>query len=98
MPPDIEVKGSENWKTKDMSKIEDLKTLEKTFDWSFCTPYKGSMGSFAEIAHHLNEKQVQIAQAISGGSLPETTQKNLKAELDYTSTQEIPLDMLGPDN
>ena len=30
--------------------------------------------------------------------MPETSQKNLKAELDYTSTKEIPLDMLRPDN
>jgi len=40
-PPQIEVKGSNIWKEKDMSKIEDLKTIEKTFDWTFSTPYKG---------------------------------------------------------
>jgi hypothetical protein len=47
LPPLIEVKGSEKWKIKDTSSIEDLKTLEKTFDWSFSTPYKGTLGSFA---------------------------------------------------
>lgn len=43
MPLRIEVEGAHIWKEKDMSKIEDLKTLEKTFDWSFSTPYKGTL-------------------------------------------------------
>ncbi len=42
-PQQIEVKGSNIWKEKDMSKIEDLKTIEKTFDWTFSTPYKGTI-------------------------------------------------------
>jgi len=43
MPPAIEVDGSHIWKEKDMSKVKDLKTLEKTSDWSFSTPYKGTL-------------------------------------------------------
>jgi len=43
IPKHIEVKESKLWKNKDMSKIEDLTTIEPTFDWSFCSPYKGSV-------------------------------------------------------
>jgi TIP41-like family len=42
-PAQIEVKGSDIWKVKDMSKVQDLKTIEKTFDWTFSTPYKGTL-------------------------------------------------------
>jgi len=31
-----------------VSKIEDLKTIEKTFDWSFSTPYRGTITSLTE--------------------------------------------------
>ena len=48
-PQQIEVKGSNIWKEKDMSKIEDLKTIEKTFDWTFSTPYKGTITTFSSV-------------------------------------------------
>lgn len=44
-PDGIEVKGSHLWKDKDFSKVEDLTTLEKNFDWSFSSPYKGYIDS-----------------------------------------------------
>jgi len=31
-----------------VSKIEDLKTIEKTFDWSFSTPFKGIITALSE--------------------------------------------------
>lgn len=45
IPEAIEVKESKKWKEKDLSKIEDLTTLAKVFDWSFSSPYKGSISS-----------------------------------------------------
>lgn len=59
-PEPIQVKGSEAWLDKDMTKIKDLKVLEKTFDWTFSTPYKGTLGSFSQSAKTINEKEVQI--------------------------------------
>ena len=47
MPVPIQVKGSDLWLGKDTSKIQDLKNLEKTFDWSFSTPYKGTIAQFS---------------------------------------------------
>jgi hypothetical protein len=43
-----------------MSKIEDLKTLEKTFDWTFSTPYKGSISSLSSVYEEINGKETQI--------------------------------------
>jgi hypothetical protein len=53
-PQQIEVKGSNLWKEKDMSKIKDLKTIEKTFDWTFSTPYKGSVSSLSSVYDQIN--------------------------------------------
>jgi hypothetical protein len=53
-PQPIEVKGSNLWKEKDMSKIKDLKTIEKTFDWTFSTPYKGSISSLSSVYDQIN--------------------------------------------
>jgi hypothetical protein len=43
-----------------MSKIEDLKTIEKTFDWTFSTPYKGTITSFSSVYDNINNKETQI--------------------------------------
>ncbi len=40
-----------------MSKIEDLKTLEKTFDWTFSTPYKGTVTSLSSVYDQINAKE-----------------------------------------
>ncbi len=64
LPKPIEVKGSNLWKEKDVTKIKDLKTIEKTFDWSFCTPYKGTISRFSSVSKHINEKEVQIDQIL----------------------------------
>jgi hypothetical protein len=74
-PPQIEVKGSNIWKEKDMSKIEDLKTIEKTFDWTFSTPYKGTISSLSSVYDEINTREAQIDQILakpSGDSKPPT--------------------------
>ena len=64
IPTPIEVKGSNIWKEKDMSKIEDLKTLEKTFDWSFSTPYKGTIRRYSEVKEFINENEIHLDQIL----------------------------------
>lgn len=49
-PEAIEAKESHLWKKKDLSHVKDLKTLEAITDWSFCTPYKGSILPVIEMA------------------------------------------------
>ena len=63
-PPQIEVKGSNIWKEKDMSKIEDLKTIEKTFDWTFSTPYKGTISSLSSVYDEINTRDVPFLKSL----------------------------------
>jgi hypothetical protein len=64
MPEQIGVKGSDIWKEKDVSQIKDLKTLEKTFDWSFSTPYKGTVDRLSSVAKRINLEEAQLDMAI----------------------------------
>jgi len=43
IPELILAKQSEMWKKKDFSKIKDFQHLEVTSDWTYTTPYKGSL-------------------------------------------------------
>ena len=43
IPEKIEVKEAEIWKNKDTSKIKDFQTVEIINDWTFSSPYKGSI-------------------------------------------------------
>ena len=52
MPEVIGVVGSNEWKKKDMSEIKDYKEIEKKMDWSYSTPYKGSIHRISN--HFLN--------------------------------------------
>eukprot|EP00347_Sterkiella_histriomuscorum_P000847 403374292 len=47
-PKIIEVQESSLWKSKDLSKVKDLKNLDSVFDWSFSTPYKGTIRSLSK--------------------------------------------------
>ncbi len=79
-----------------MTKIEDLKTIDHTFDWCFSTPYKGSMGSLSSDLVKLNSEIVEFKQLIT--SLKKDSDLPFAAHLDYTSKVEIPVSKLGPEN
>ena len=98
MPTPIEVKGSHLWKEKDMTKIQDLKTLEKTFDWSFSTPYKGTLNKFSSLSKFINSNEVQLDTILKPNELKEKDQNEHKIALDHKSEFPIPLEMLGQDN
>jgi len=78
----VEVKGSNLWKEKDMSKIEDLKTLEKTFDWTFSTPYKGTISSISSVYDKINAHETQIDQILTVAGV-EPSKHSIK--LDHSS-------------
>lgn len=72
-----------------MSKIEDLKTIEKTFDWTFSTPYKGSVSYLSSVYDQINNKETQIDSFLTKPSDGKTI------TLDHGSQIEIPFHMLG---
>jgi len=42
-PTNLQALGSEKWKSKDTSEVKDFTVLEKTVDWAFSSPYKGTI-------------------------------------------------------
>lgn len=56
IPKDIEVKDSKLWKKKDLSKIEELHTIDKIFDWAFSSPYKGTIESLKARFNEINKE------------------------------------------
>ena len=52
-PKLIEVKEASVWKKKDMSKVRDFKHLEVISDWTYSTPYKGSLFRLSKHARRL---------------------------------------------
>jgi hypothetical protein len=76
-----------------MTKIEDLKTLEKTFDWSFSTPFKGSIAKFSQVSKFINDNEIELDQIIKHEEIK--TQSKHEISLDYKSEKPIPLEMLG---
>ena len=43
IPEAIGVLGTQAWQHKDTSHIKDYQPIEKLMDWTFCTPYKGTI-------------------------------------------------------
>ena len=43
IPSKVEVKEAEIWKKKDTSKIKDFQQIEVISDWTYSSPYKGSI-------------------------------------------------------
>ena len=43
LPKNIEVNVAHLWKKKDMSKVKDFKVIDVVSDWTYSTPYKGSI-------------------------------------------------------
>jgi hypothetical protein len=43
IPKQLKIKEAEHWKNKDFSKVKDFNNVEIISDWTFSTPYKGSI-------------------------------------------------------
>ena len=92
MPERIEVKEAALWKKKDLSGIKDFKQLEIISDWTFSTPYKGTVqGLLDNITRIKNELGLDLSKPTDEGLG--------KAKLSIEPTEEdIPVHRLGKDN
>lgn len=60
----MKVEQSEIWEKKDTSKIKDFKHVTQTSDWSFSTPYKGSVRYLSASAKRIkDETNLELAVA-----------------------------------
>ena len=55
VPENVQVKMASHWKSKDTSKIKDFTQVESTSDWTFSTPYKGTVRYLSQGAASVRE-------------------------------------------
>jgi len=56
IPEHIAVSGVNQWKKKDVSHIKDLTEIKVSSDWSFSSPYKGTIQKLSEAKPQLQEE------------------------------------------
>jgi len=90
-PSQIVVQQAGFWKEKDTSKIKDYKEVNATSDWTFSTPYKGSLRYLSESARRINDETSLALDCNKDASVD-----HLKLVLVPESS--IPFGMLSPEN
>ena len=97
LPARIEVKDSNIWKKKDMSKVKDFKQIEVISDWTYSTPYKGTVLRLSTASKRVfleTSLQFPCIVASAGVALPKVP----ISIQELPSTTELPLHRLGRDN
>jgi len=96
-PSRVQVKESSFWKNKDMSKIKDFKQMEVTSDWTFQTPYKGTLKYLTpEVVEEIKKyTSLNILGADNSNAQEESKFDNIKIE---ETEEQIPYNRLGQDN
>ena len=96
MPNPIEAHKSNQWKSKDLSEVEDLAVIEKTTDWSFSSPYKGTTGPLKVKMQEIT-REFQLPDAWTEKLSSENAQQDLfQAGVKRgAGVPEIPISMLG---
>ena len=89
-PANVQVSMASKWKDKDTSKIEDFKELEIISDWTYSTPYKGTI-------HYLDKNIANIKEDFDLDI--EVTEEPDQSEISIERTEEqIPIERLTPEN
>lgn len=89
-PEKIEVAMAHKWKNKDVSHIEDFKELEVISDWTYSTPYKGTILYLDKNIERIKE---EFDLEIEMNEPPENS--NITVE---RTEEEIPVHRLTPEN
>ena len=91
VPSKVEVAQAGFWKGKDTSKIKDYKEVTFTSDWSFSTPYKGTIRYLSSASKAIkDETNLQL------NFKKDASTDHLKVVA--TPEAKIPFEMLSPDN
>jgi type 2A phosphatase activator TIP41 len=89
------VKDSAVWKKKDMSKVKDFKQIEVISDWTYSTPYKGTVLRLSSAAKRVFlETSLQFPALMTSAGI-EVPKSKLSI---VPSKTELPLHRLGRDN
>lgn len=91
-PKQIQVKEAAIWKKKDMSKVKDFKQIEVISDWTYSTPYKGSL---FRLSKHARRLELETSLKLAADS---AAAKTAVISVEEAPGLEIPLSRLGRDN
>uniref|UniRef100_A0A7S3K538 TIP41-like protein n=1 Tax=Euplotes crassus TaxID=5936 RepID=A0A7S3K538_EUPCR len=89
-PKNVEVSMADKWKDKDTSKIEDFKELEIISDWTYSTPYKGTVLPLSENVERIKQDfdlEIELQEE------PENSEITIER-----TEEEIPIHRLTPEN
>lgn len=87
VPERVVVKQADMWKKKDTSKIKDFQHVEQTSDWTYSTPYKGTVRYLSTAGKYVKDH--------TNLELAASTQPTSSLRVEPTSDT-IPFQMLGP--
>ena len=93
IPENVQVPQAEIWKKKDMSKIDDYSDLVIISDWTYSTPYKGTL---LKLSDHIE----RIKESV-GLDLTHEVDPDEEAKLSFERSDELsdlPVHRLTPDN
>ena len=90
IPNVIEAHLATEWKNKDFSKVKDLQAIERTIDWSFCSPHKGTISNLSDKPEFVIDFSTATKQKLNATP-------NKAANVLHLET-EIPIHMLGVKN
>lgn len=79
--------GSDTWDQKDFTLVKDYQPIECTLDWTFSSPFKGTVSKLSPDLFDVELPQSLFAEI--GQSSPKLT---------HTNAEDIPLDRLGVNN
>lgn len=90
-PAELKIKQSEFWKHKKVDDKTDVKVLEKISDWTYSSPYRGTIA--VEKKKDLNDIAISLDKLT-------LTEKENEVKIPYleSTKEEIPLANLGPSN
>ena len=89
-PARVEVSMASKWKDRDTSQIEDFKELEVISDWTYSTPYKGTI-------QYLDKNTERIKNDLDLDLTGEESAENSEIKIERTE-DEIPVHRLTPEN
>ena len=90
LPAEIKVKHAEFWKNKKVDNNTEIKVLEKISDWTYSSPYKGTV--------IIQQEKKDVSEGISTNFDITKSDNGPKIPYVEVTTEDIPLHNLGPNN
>lgn len=92
LPGELKIKQAEHWKNKKIAEDADIKELAKISDWTYSSPYKGTVGELKPKSKNLESIEIQA-------EMENLSLEDKKSNIYIQGTEDsIPLKNLTQDN